>query len=64
MLRGSINETNGGCDSAGGMKPMRKRTSLLIAIAAFTFMTWGVLALQTQKVDDRASRTPARMVNG
>jgi quinohemoprotein ethanol dehydrogenase len=39
---------------------MRKRTSLLIAIAAFTLMTWGALALQTQKVDDRALRNAGK----
>jgi quinohemoprotein ethanol dehydrogenase len=39
---------------------MRKRTSLLIAIAAFTFMTWAALALQTQKVDDRALKNAGK----
>src|SRR5262244_2716422 len=39
---------------------MRKRTSLLIAIAAFTIMIWGVLALQTQRVDDRSLRSAGR----
>jgi quinohemoprotein ethanol dehydrogenase len=39
---------------------MRNRTSLVIAIAAFTFMTWGAVALQTQRVDDRALRNAGR----
>jgi glucose dehydrogenase len=39
---------------------MRKITSLLIAIAAFLFMTWCVVALQPQRVDDRALRNAGR----
>jgi quinohemoprotein ethanol dehydrogenase len=39
---------------------MRKTTSLLIAVAAFTFMTWGAVALQTQKVDDKALRNAGK----